>query len=63
MKLTRAALTYVRQWLEDHPDQCSKDFHNILMRQMPELRPILDLFLDPPPEGTGRYHHHDGYRT
>lgn len=54
---------YVTAWLHARPDAVSARFHNTLMRELPELRPLLDLFLEPPPQGTGPYNHHDGYRT
>lgn len=62
MGVKRAALAYVRQWSHDHPDACSRDFHNMLLRQLPGLRSLLDLFAMPAPAGRGRYNHHDGMR-
>lgn len=51
------------RWLHAVPDAVSPRFHDMLLREAPEFRLILDLFLEPPPRGTGRYNHHDGWRT
>lgn len=48
------------QWYRRSPDKTARVFHNILLRECPELRVILDLFLEPPPAGHGVYNHHDG---
>lgn len=50
-------------WYRRSPDKAARVFHNILLRECPELRSVLELFPTPPPAGRGVYNHHDGYRT
>lgn len=51
------------QWYTRYPDKTARAFHNLLLREMPELRNLLDLFALPEPIGRGLYNHHDGYRS
>ena len=60
---TRMRRRAADQWYQRSPDKAARVFHNILLGECPELQQILDLFLEPPPQGQGVYNHHDGLRS
>lgn len=63
MRLDNRGLDSVHVWATARPGEISRRFYNILLREVPELAPWLDLFaLDAPPH-KGAYRHHDGWRT
>lgn len=55
-------MEYLAAWWAARPGRTSVVFHNTLLREIPELRAVLDLFPTPPPAGDGLYNHHDGFR-
>ena len=54
--------TRVNVWLDPAitRSSISARFWNMMLREMPELYALLDLFGVPEPAGNGLYNHHDG---
>lgn len=63
--MIRSAPAPVRVWRDATPDQISKRFLNILLRDADldfQLSRLFVLFATDPPLMVGSYSHHDGYR-
>lgn len=64
--MIRNTTNTVVAWSNADPDEISKRFHNLMIRQdvafTQHLHQLLKLFADWPPPSYGRYLHHDGWR-